>query len=180
VGLFHHSKKLFDYFKCLKHTGQRAITHHTTSSHRIGFLYTHTPLIGMCRTVFLSPNGVQQTFCVQEAISANWPCTGTKYWVGIKPMTWDSQSQTWTTQLVDFSTMVLIMAIVKGSCYQINIVSPWCLTDFSYCSKPAYLGHLPWLTIIFKKLCLHCSHYSRSFVDPRPATKDWFRGSQKF
>jgi len=42
--------------------------------------YTYTPLIGICRTIFPSANGVHQTLCGQEAISANRPHNGAKYW----------------------------------------------------------------------------------------------------
>jgi len=53
-----HKKNLDDYFKCMQHTGQRPLTHHTTLP--IGYTY---PI----------------NLCGQEVISTNWPHTGTKY-----------------------------------------------------------------------------------------------------
>jgi len=55
-------------------------------------VYTHTLLIGICRNIF-HPHKP----CGQEAFLANWHVL--VHWVGIKPNTWDTQSQTQITWL---------------------------------------------------------------------------------
>jgi len=58
--------------------------------------YTHTPLIGICGTIFPSTNGAHQTLWIESKFqpSDHIPV----HWVGIKPTTQDSQSQTQTTR----------------------------------------------------------------------------------
>jgi hypothetical protein len=59
-----------DYFKYMQHTGQRPVTP-ITLPHPAGLGdYSHTQLIGMCRTIFHLPM-VSTKPCGQKAFSAN-------------------------------------------------------------------------------------------------------------
>ncbi len=61
--------------------------------------YTHTPLIGICWTISPSASGFHQTCWAGSNFSqlTMYWYNILLHWVGIKLMTWDSQSQTWTT-----------------------------------------------------------------------------------
>jgi len=83
---------------CMQHTGLRPVTHHTTPCCRIGWLYTHPTNWNMWDHVSICqwcpPNLVdrqlfQPTDHIQYKVLV--------HWVGIKPMTQDSQSQTQAT-----------------------------------------------------------------------------------
>jgi len=79
----------------MQHTGLRPVTHHTTPSCRIGWLYTyptnwffHLPMVST------KPCGQKAIFSHLTTYRYNIPV----HWVWIKPTTQDSQSQTQTTQ----------------------------------------------------------------------------------
>jgi len=145
-------KKTDYYFKCMQHTKQRPVTHHTTPPTGLGD-YTHTPLIGICRTIFPSANGVHQTLWTgsnYSQLTMYWYIVPV-HWAGIKPMTLDSQSQTQTTWLVDdcpfmFSTMwqiflkaLLLLDICHIHTIKINCTNnKWLTTMITGCSGWGY------------------------------------------
>jgi hypothetical protein len=125
-----------DYFKCAKHTGLRPVTHHTTPSRRIGWLYTY-PTNWNMGYHFSICQWCPPSLVDRKQFSAIRPHTSTTYWfTGWESNPWpethhlgpgplDQGQITFTTRFYPIQNGLLFIAL-------------WRLPDDCLCKAASY------------------------------------------